>query len=375
MFNRRLCWGAGLIGLLAFLFPSPGNSDAGNWDFAMPGRQCDVGTPVLNGKIRAVCDTNGKWGLYSFDPSTRSWTKDPAFTPVLHFSSLIASGDSLYRIGSNEAASPAGEMYRLTPGRGGWVRTRPIPHPRINYTACGWGGTIFVFGGTKNPDYAGKEEIIEEVDAFNIQSERWKSAGKIPIKMRRMISLQEDDGILIIGSENPGYSRSPQKIDFFKYNPPSGSLARMADYDLKWNMSILRAAIYGSGFLSLWCGDLGYVWNASSSNWEEVTPLPEYKGSWGSNNGIDRKNVSAVVAVGGTVYAFGATGWGGLDTLDIYNPETRIWTPVPVHTRKIAEGAHFIYQEGERYGGKDVGIWSLHREEGATLFTDIYTEL
>jgi len=397
---RLSIWRAGVA---VFVMLISGVCMAESEQFAIPSRLVATGMPVLDGKIWLVCGTVGmsKGGLYQFDPASRSWLHASGIDESRWGGDLIAAGDALYLLGGGRTlgAAPAAvgrdsmgnrggrpipgvggasrmeciaEVSRYLPGRNRWERLRPMPRARINFAACAVGSTIYVFGGRSFVAYSEATrrlpESIPDIDAFDMRTGRWHAAGVAPVDWKYLTAIPDGDGIILLGNIGNGSGASGK---FMRYDPVNSTWSPISELPISVGFGSILAAADGKGLVTIWNKDQGFVFNRASASWDPVEPPPEFPGWGGLPYPTQRKQVSLAAAIDGTIFAFGEPYGGGFDSLDIYDPVSRKWTGVPIRARWPVAGGTSSYLEGERYAGNDIGEWSLHRADGATLFEDV----
>ena len=119
----------------------------------LPRRMGSPAAVVLNGKLYSIGGRSGPndfGDVHIYDPASDRWTPGSAI-PARGTGGAAVSGGSILYIGgeSQSAQAVLGDVLRLAPGAGDWVKdTPPMPVPRNYARVVTFKGAIYVVGGS-----------------------------------------------------------------------------------------------------------------------------------------------------------------------------------------------------------------------------------
>jgi hypothetical protein len=144
--------------------------------------------------------------------------------PRLQGLALVASGDSLYRLGGFEARNKESEkqdlwslpvFVRFDPKASAWHEMPPMPSPRSSFDAIAAGDTVYVVGGWI---MRGDQETVwqDTAYAFNLAAESpaWQELPKPPFKRRALSVGSFQDRIYAIGGIQPD-GKVTRRVDVY----------------------------------------------------------------------------------------------------------------------------------------------------------------
>ncbi|XP_063785236.1 kelch-like protein 42 [Pseudophryne corroboree] len=105
------------------------------------------GAAILNNYLFVAGGTreNGQEvsAVHSYNPSTGSWTEEPAMNQKRCNFRLLAVGGALYAVGGQSLQT----MESFNPAQNTWTLVAPLPDTLVEFSACESLGKIFVIGG------------------------------------------------------------------------------------------------------------------------------------------------------------------------------------------------------------------------------------
>ena len=242
----------------------------------LPNAEYRFGTISVNGEIYAI----GHNFTYAFNPSTDTWVSKPPVPSHRQGFAIAAYQNKIYVIGGWNSTNPntgisitlgTNEMYDPTTDT--WTTKAPLPTATMNLQANVVNGKIYVISGMTNAETPSLSNATWVYDPIN---NSWSTAADIPNPVFAYASAVVGSKIYVEGGEFKG--------------PPYYS-------------------------------NLNQIYDIETNTWSLGNPLPIH---------INR---AAAGATAGTLaparlYVVGGTndGYHGVNTIQIYDPQTDIWT-------------------------------------------------
>jgi N-acetylneuraminic acid mutarotase len=210
-----------------------------------------------------------------------------------------------------------------------WTQKADMPTPRQGHSAAVVNGKIYVIGGIGSETSFLNAQPIPAVEEYDPTTDTWTDKSDMPVPRGYLEGSHPvvDGKIYIIGGGDPALAR----VDV--YDPVTDTWTRAADMPTK-RLILAKVAFEGKiyafgGLAGLGWTDYGLntteVYDPQTDTWTPVAPMPQ--GVW---------QCSADV-VDGKIYVIGgAYNINALQVLQIYDPKTDTWTnatPMPVNTR------------------------------------------
>jgi N-acetylneuraminic acid mutarotase len=130
---------------------------ADRWSAAasLPRPEGSPAAVVFQGRLYAIGGRSGPddYGdVFIYDPSADAWRTGPSIPPrgtagaaVFRNAIYVFGGESQRRF------KTLGDVYRLAPGAGRWMRVATLPHPRNYARAVVFRNALYVVGGSTTP--------------------------------------------------------------------------------------------------------------------------------------------------------------------------------------------------------------------------------
>jgi len=246
-----------LTGFLAFallvaylLLTTPGPRQSRGWERLadLPAGRGETASAVADDRLLYVigglqggfASTSDRVDVY--EAATDTWTVAPPLPEARHHPAAAAIGGTVYVSGGSRKATdwnPDTAVWRLLQGAESWERVEPLPEGRMGHQMVAYEGRLFAIGGRGgaevliyDPDtgwsrgasmpqprdhlavveqggfvfaMGGRDdEIRDRVDLYDLQTDTWSdSAPDLPIPMSAMAAGVLDDGIHVVGGEDP----------------------------------------------------------------------------------------------------------------------------------------------------------------------------
>ncbi|KAM4035363.1 kelch-like protein 42 [Anomaloglossus baeobatrachus] len=179
--------------------------DGGGWQ-VMPGtippsmlRVQGYGATVLNNYLFVAGGTreNGQEvsAVHSYNPSTGSWSEEPAMNQKRYNFRLLAVNGALYAVGGRSLQT----MESFSPAQNAWTLAAPLPDTLVEFSACECLGRIYVVGGYtprgRNMSVLRYCPSLDEWSVFDLCRQH--------VRKQQMVSIEET--LFVVG----GFRRDP----------------------------------------------------------------------------------------------------------------------------------------------------------------------
>lgn len=232
-----------------------------------------------------------------------------------------------------------------------WVKLRGMPTARSETHAVELNGKIYVAGGFKNGGITSWHSS-NTLEVFDPVLNEWGSLKNMPRKLNHHQTAAHDEKIYVFGGY-PELNCCEADGSSWVYDPAADvwkSIAPMPDSRAGGMAVSLGKYIYVVGgtssiFRQEPISDL-LRYDPAADLWEEMSPLL-----------IQRDHVAAV-SYDGKIYAFAGRIIQDYKSMEIYDPETDIWTMGPdMRTPRAGHGAAVIGDLIFIAGGEQVGVF------------------
>lgn len=253
--------------------PEPGWKQAPS----MPAQRTEVRGAVLDGTLYVVggFDNNQRdqGSVFAYNPNREAWLRASLLPSPRHHPGVTVHDGVLYVIGGL-----SGDGTDWTPhdtvwafDGDGWETRTPMPTARGAGIAETLDDRIYVVGGSD----AETRTHLSLVEVYDPAADEWTDAPSLPYKTQSMGSGVLDRTLYVAGGRTIGVAGGTTFDDFFRFDP-------------------------------------------ADSAWESLPSLPTRRAGYGLAVADDR-----VWAIGGEI------GLNVLNAVDVFDPETGMWTAGP----------------------------------------------
>lgn len=228
------------------------------------------------------------------------------------------------------------DCYDLITGQ--WKDEVPdLINPRFNASAVVYRDKIFVFGGG-----GFFQNKLKSVEYFDMQTSTWHEFTEMNYEREGMTSVVLNDTLYVIGGTS-GNGLLTVPLDVVEFWDEASSSWKISD---KWRLQTPRVAMQ-----SLVIDDMVFTLGGVS-----VAPLNQlevYRSSGGAQwltPSPRARFYFAGVAAGDTIFSFGGYGIEGtLDSIDLYDIQSNLWTTLDVTLTSSRAGLSAVNYKGDFY--------------------------
>jgi N-acetylneuraminic acid mutarotase len=150
-----------------------------------------------------------------YDPATNSWAPPLASMPTArdHFQAAVVDG-KIYAIGGRDKSvivlKNVNEVYDVATNA--WATGKaPLPTARGGYAMARLGRELFVIGG-EGPDGSGGTKTFDNVEAYNVDTNTWRSLAPMPNPRHGISAAVCNGGIYIAAGGAVPFGGSPSSV-------------------------------------------------------------------------------------------------------------------------------------------------------------------
>jgi formylglycine-generating enzyme required for sulfatase activity len=264
-----------------------------------------------------------------YDPATGQWkaTGNLVSARAGHTATLLPSGRVLVAGGAGRDGSPLDGSEIFDPATGTWANSGSLGHARKEHTATLLAnGKVLVAGGVDSGDHP-----VAMAELYDPATAAWTEAGNLgTARVRHTATLLPDGGVLVAGGRDSTgvHSRSAELYDPATRGwTNTGSLGTERDSHtatLLANGSVLVAGGHGPFEGSDGTLDSTEVYDPTTGTWTSAGNLRERRG----DHTATLLPSGQVWVTGGGAFVNGFLGitFGPLDSSEIFDPLSKIWT-------------------------------------------------
>jgi N-acetylneuraminic acid mutarotase len=150
-----------------------------------------------------------------YDPATNSWSQLASMpTARDHFQAAVVDA-RIYAIGGRQTSPLAtvgvNEVYDIASNTWATGKT-PIPTLRGGFATARLGRELFLIGG-EGPDGSGGAKTFDDVEAYNVDTDTWRSLAPMPTPRHGISAAVCNGGIYIAAGGATPYDGSPSTVD------------------------------------------------------------------------------------------------------------------------------------------------------------------
>lgn len=217
------------------------------------------------------------------------------------------------------AAGMSAEEEPLEPVEGSYGQRRALPDANSEMGVAEVGGKIYVLGG-----YPSSRVVQSTFQVYDMASDSWSKAAPYPVTIHHPVLVGVGGKVYSIGGQT-SLQGAADTARTLAYDPSSNAWAELSPMPTARGAG--AAAVIGDRIYVVGgrppAGNAFEVYDISENAWTELPDLPQ---------AFAERNHLAAAALGGKVYVAGGRYDGGsfsdpmTASLDIFDPQTRMWS-------------------------------------------------
>jgi hypothetical protein len=218
--------------------------------------------------------------LYSLDPATATWRREPDLPQALDHVVAVAHGGELYVVGGYEHGRPSGRLWRYTPTARRWRELASMPTPRGAAAGGVVDGRLYVAGGAGPYDdgatRAGTPQGYAAVEVYDFASGRWLAGPPLPTPRHHAGGAVVDGALHVAGGRMP---RDLSLRAFERLDPRTGGWERLPPLPLDAGAVAVVAAgrdvlvVGGSDDEARWVTATTWAFDTLRQRWRRLPDL------------------------------------------------------------------------------------------------------
>lgn len=254
----------------------------------LPEARTEAGGAACRGRLFVVGGITA-WAqtlssVWSYDPATDEWTREPDFPEPINHPGVVCAGDHLYVVGGFGPLGlrlrgfmfarwdPRATVYELPPGARAWLPAPPLPQARGAGGAAATADAIWYVGGI-GPDLG----LADDLFRFDLRSRAWTREPPMPTPRDHLRMEALGDALFAIAGRRDDLRFNLPVTE--RYDLATREWRRVADVTLARGglaTVVFGGHIYTFGGEFPWtCTDVVERYDPAADRWVRLGALPE----------------------------------------------------------------------------------------------------